>query len=215
MIEFGLTGGIGSGKSTVAEMLLSHGAVLIDADAIVKELQAPGQPVFLAMVERWGDAILAQDGSLDRQAVAEIVFNDADELKALNDLVHPAVINEMAARRDAVKGTDGIVLNDIPLLVTKDGTSDRPEYKHLAGIVVVDTSVDIAVERLMTFRGFSEDDARARMANQASREARLAVADFTISNDGPLDELDDQVEACWEWMLSVAAAQRTAVAQNE
>ena len=110
VIEIGLTGGIGSGKSTVADLLVERGAVLIDADRIVRELQAPGGSVFAGMVERWGEAIVSADGSLDRQAVAEIVFNDEDELKALNDLVHPAVGEEMKAQREAVLGTEAIVV---------------------------------------------------------------------------------------------------------
>ena len=159
VIEIGLTGGIGSGKSTVADLLVERGAVLIDADRIVRELQAPGGSVFAGMVERWGDAIVSSDGSLDRQAVAEIVFNDEDELKALNDLVHPAVGEEMKAQREAVLGTDAIVVLDIPLLVRADGTSDKDRYANLSGIVVVDVDTEIAVERLVEFRGFSEDDA--------------------------------------------------------
>ena len=149
VIEIGLTGGIGSGKSTVADLLVERGAVLIDADRIVRELQAPGGSVFAGMVERWGDAIVSSDGSLDRQAVAEIVFNDEGELKALNDLVHPAVGEEMKAQREAVLGTDAIVVLDIPLLVRADGTSDKDRYANLSGIVVVDVDTEIAVERLV------------------------------------------------------------------
>lgn len=203
VIEIGLTGGIGSGKSTVADLLVERGAVLIDADRIVRELQAPGGSVFAAMVERWGDDIVAEDGTLDRQAVAEIVFNDEDELTALNDLLHPAVGEEMKAQREAVEGTDAVVVLDIPLLVRADGTSDKDRYANLAGIVVVDVDTDIAVERLVGFRGFSEDDARARMANQASRADRCAVADIVIDNSGPLDDLAAQVDEAWAWMRSL------------
>ena len=203
VIEIGLTGGIGSGKSTVADLLVERGAVLIDADRIVRELQAPGGSVFAGMFERWGDAIVSSDGSLDRQAVAKIVFNDEDELKALNDLVHPAVGEEMKAQREAVLGTDGIVVLDIPLLVRADGTSDKDRYANLSGIVVVDVDTEIAVERLVEFRGFSEDDARARMANQSSRKDRRAVADVVIDNSGPLDDLDAQVDDAWAWMQSL------------
>jgi len=206
MIEFGLTGGIGSGKSTVAECLVAKGAVLIDADAIVRELQRPGQPVFEAMVERWGDVIVADDGTLDRAAVAGIVFGDEDELKALNDIVHPAVGKAMIDRREQLKGSDTVVINDIPLLVRQDGSSDRPGFEQLAGIIVVDTPADVAIERLVTHRGFSEDDARSRIANQASREDRLAVADFVVDNGGDLADLAAQIDACWAWIQSVAAA---------
>lgn len=203
MIEIGLTGGIGSGKSTVADLLVERGAVLIDADRIVRQLQAPGGSVFAAMVERWGDTIVAADGTLDRQAVADIVFNDEDELKALNDLVHPAVGEEMKQQREAVMGTDAVVVLDIPLLVRADGTSDKDRYANLAGIVVVDVDTELAVQRLVEYRGFAADDAEARMANQASREDRRAVADVVIDNSGPLDDLVTQVDAAWEWMRSL------------
>lgn len=199
MIEIGLTGGIGSGKSTVADMLVERGAVLIDADRIVRDLQAPGGSVFAAMVERWGDRIVADDGTLDRQAVATIVFNDEDELKALNDLVHPAVAEEMKAQREAVEGTDAIVVLDIPLLVRADGTSDKDRYANLGGIIVVDVDSELAVERLMAFRSFGEDDARSRIANQATREQRRAVADVVIDNSGSLEDLAAQVDSAWSW----------------
>jgi dephospho-CoA kinase len=117
VIEIGLTGGIGSGKSTVAELLVARGAVLVDADAIVREVQQPGTPVFLAMVERFGPGIVAADGTLDRPAVAAIVFADPDQLAALNGIVHPAVTDEMTARRERLAATDATVILDIPLLV--------------------------------------------------------------------------------------------------
>jgi len=203
MIEIGLTGGIGAGKSTVADGLTERGAVLIDADRIVRELQVPGAPVFEAMVKRWGDRIVALDGSLDRAEVARIVFADQDELKALNDLVHPAVADEMASRRKALESTDSVVVLDIPLLVRADGEPLKDTYANLAGIIVVDADSDAAVTRLVEHRGFTEEDARARIANQASREDRLAVADFVVDNNGNLDDLSSQIDAAWKWVCSL------------
>lgn len=206
MIEIGLTGGIGSGKSTVADMLVERGAVLLDADRIVRDLQAPGGSVFAAMVERWGDQIVSGDGTLDRQLVAAIVFSDEDELKALNEIVHPAVAVEMKAQREAVEGADAIVVLDIPLLVRADGSSEKDRYANLAGIIVVDVDSDLAVARLVAFRGFGEDDARARIANQATREQRRAVADVVIDNSGSIDELAPQVDEAWAWALALPRA---------
>ncbi len=207
MFEFGLTGGIGSGKSTVAAGLVERGAALIDADAIVKELQQPGGAVLQAMVDHFGETICNADGELDRQAVADIVFTDEDQLKALNKIVHPAVAKELQARREALEETDQIVIADIPLLVQPDGTvSERKEYQALLGIIVVDCEADVAVERLVAFRGFAEDDARARIANQATREARLAVAGHVIDNSGDLEALDPQLDACWIWLNEVAGS---------
>jgi dephospho-CoA kinase len=196
VIEIGLTGGIGSGKSTVAALLVEKGAVLIDADAIVREVQEPGTPVFRAMVERFGPGIVAEDGTLDRAAVAAIVFNDPEELTALNGIVHPAVSDEMTRRREVLAETDATVLLDIPLLV-------ESKYSGLAGIIVVDVDPEVAVERLVRHRGFSEEDARARIGRQASREERLAVADFVVDNSGDLDDLRATVDRCWEWIQSL------------
>ncbi|MBT5849617.1 MAG: dephospho-CoA kinase [Acidimicrobiaceae bacterium] len=205
MIEIGLTGGIGSGKSTVADMLVERGAVLIDADRIVRDLQEPGAPVFEAMVERWGSAVVAEDGTLDRAAVAAIVFTDDNELKAINDIVHPAVGEAMQARRDDLKETDAIVVFDIPLLVKSEDDPVDERYSHLQGIIVVDTDVEIAVERLVLHRGFDADDARSRIILQASREARRAVADIIIDNSGDLDSLGPQVDAAWVWAESLGS----------
>ena len=203
MIEIGLTGGIGSGKSTVADGLVARGAVLIDADRIVRELQEPGAPVFEAMVERWGPRIVSADGTLDRAAVAAIVFGDEDELKALNDIVHPAVGREMVRRRKEVEGTDAVVILDIPLLVRADGESIADQYANLAGIIVVDIDPELAVRRLVKFRGFSRRDALARIRNQASREARRAVADRVIDNSGTLEELRPQIDFVWSWIKTL------------
>ena len=194
MIVVGLTGGIGSGKSTVSALLEAKGAVIVDADAITRELQQPGTPVFDAMVERFGRGIVAADGSLDRQAVADIVFNDKDARRDLGAIVHPEVGKEIA-RRIAGAGKDQVVVLDVPLLV-ESGRDD------MVGIVVVDTPVDTAVGRLVSQRGMAEADARARMANQASREDRLAKASVVIDNSGSLDDLRSQVDDAWEWIRS-------------
>jgi dephospho-CoA kinase len=202
VIQIGLTGGIGAGKSTVADGLVDRGAILIDADRIVRELQAPGAPVFRAMVERWGQEIVAPDGSLDRAAVAAIVFNDAQELRRLNAIVHPAVRAEMTASLAAVADTGAVVVLDIPLLVDEQG-STRPEYRDLAAIVVVDTDPELAVERLVAHRGFSEADARARVARQAGREHRLAAADYVVDNSGTIEALDAELDRLWVWIGSL------------
>jgi dephospho-CoA kinase len=196
VIEFGLTGGIGSGKSTVAQLLVARGAVLIDADAIVREVQAPGSPVLDRMAGAFGADILLPDGSLDRAKVAGIVFADPDKLATLNGIVHPAVTDEMTRRREALAPTDATVLLDIPLLIESG-------YQNLAGIVVVDVAPELAVRRLVEHRGFTEADARTRISRQASRKDRLAKADFVIDNSGDLAALDVLVDACWAWMCSL------------
>lgn len=193
MILVGLTGGIGSGKSTVSAALADRGAVVVDADAIVHELQAPGQPVLAAMVERFGEGILRPDGSLDRRAVAAIVFGDAEALKDLGAIVHPKVQEEILRRVVEQESTDHVVVLDIPLL-TESG------WEGLIGTIVVDLDPEIAVRRLVEFRDFTESDARARIAKQASREERLATASFVIDNAGSVDDLAPQIEACWAWI---------------
>jgi dephospho-CoA kinase len=190
MLTLGLTGGIGSGKSTVSERLEERGAVVVDADRIVRRLQAPGEPVFQAMVEEFGDGIVAGDGSLDRQAVADIVFGDDDALRRLNAIVHPAVGAAIAERLVELAETDHVVVLDIPLLV-ESGRDD------MAAVIVVDIDPELAIARLVEHRGFSEDDARARIARQASREERLARADVVIDNSGDLDSLRAQVDDLW------------------
>jgi len=200
VIEIGLTGGIGAGKSTVADALVERGAILIDADLIVRELQEPGEPVFKAMVEHFGPGILAADGSLDRAAVAQIVFNDPDELEALNGIVHPALGAEMIARRAAVADTDSVVVLDIPLLVGLEGQGIGDEYQDLAAVIVVDVDPETAIARLVEHRKFGEEDARSRVSTQASRQHRLAVADFVVDNGGSLEDLDRQLDRLWQWI---------------
>jgi len=198
VLMLGLTGGIGSGKSTVDGLLEEKGAVVLDADAMVKELQQPGMPVFDAMVERFGARIVAADGTLDRAAVAAVVFNDEQALKDLNAIVHPAVGEQINRRLTELAETDEIVVLDIPLLVE----GNREGY---AGVIVVDTDPEVALQRLVERRGFSEEDARARMANQASREERLARADVVIRNVGTLDDLRAEVDRAWEWIEGLRA----------
>lgn len=199
MILIGLTGGMGSGKSSVSARLAAKGAVVIDADAITRELQEPGQPVLAQMVARFGPGILTGDGRLDRQAVADIVFTDAAALADLNAIVHPAVGVEIARRLEEQAGTDHVVVLDVPLLV-ESGRSD------LAALVVVDVDPEVAVDRLVRFRGVREDDARARMARQATREQRLASADLVVDNSGTEADLDREVDRAWTWILARAEA---------
>jgi dephospho-CoA kinase len=195
----GLTGGIGSGKSTVSALLRQRGAVVVDADAVVHELQEPGTPVFDAMVERFGPGIVAADGRLDRQAVADIVFNDPEALAELNGIVHPAVGAEVVARIAAHQGTDHVVIADIPLLA--EGSSAI----GMSGVLVVDVPTEVQVERLVGSRGFSEADARARIARQATRAERLAKADRVIDNAGTPEDLAAQIDGVWAWIGSLPA----------
>lgn len=200
MLLIGLTGGIGSGKSTVSALLAERGAVVIDADAITRELQRSGQPVFAAMVERFGAGVVAADGELDRQAVADVVFADPAALADLNAIVHPAVGAEIARRLEAEAATEHLVVLDVPLLV-ESGRDD------LAALVVVDVDPEVAVRRLVEHRGMREDDARARMARQASREERLARADLVVDNSGSLDELARVVAELWPRLVELGQAE--------
>jgi dephospho-CoA kinase len=194
----GLTGGIGSGKSTVSALLAEKGAVIIDADAITRELQQPGQPVFDAMVERFGKEILANDGTLDRARVAEIVFNDEAAKKDLEQIVHPAVGAEMLKLMDAEAKTDHVVVYDVPLLV--EAARRAMPFK---GVIVVDIDPEVSVERVVEQRGMDEADVRARIANQASREERRVVADQVIDNSGTRDDLGRRVDEVWAWIQTL------------
>jgi len=196
MILVGLTGGIGSGKSTVSSLLIERGAVVIDADAITREVQAPGSPLLARLAERFGDEVIAADGSLDRPALAAIAFADPEALKALNGIVHPAVGAEINARVLAERGTDRVVVMDIPLL------TENPR-EGLQAIIVVDVPEELQVQRLVAFRGFDEADARARIARQATRERRLATATYVIDNSGELDALVPQVDGLWDALRSL------------
>ena len=196
MILVGLTGGIGSGKSTVSGLLQARGAVIIDADAIVREVQQPGSPVLAELAQKFGSDVLAADGSLDRQAVANIVFADPDALKALNAIVHPAVGREMNERLIAQRTSNNVVILDIPLL------TENPR-EGLQGRIVVDIPVELQVQRLTTFRGFDEADARARISRQATRQERLDQADFVVDNSGGLEDLIPQIDLLWTWIMSL------------
>ena len=191
MLVVGLTGGIGSGKSTVSALLAERGAVIIDADAIHAENMAEGGLVH--------DAVLARFGTVSRPELAAIVFNDPAALADLNAISHPAVGAVIAERLTEQAATDHIVVLDIPLLVESKGGA-----YPLAGTIVVDAPVDVAVSRLVELRGMDEADARARIAAQASREERLAMADFVIDNSGDLAHLEAEVARCWEWLTTLA-----------
>lgn len=201
MVLVGLTGGIGSGKSTVSRLLAERGAVVVDADAITRELQEPGQPVLAAIVERFGEGVLDDGGRLDRQALADLVFGPGGDeaLADLNAIVHPAVGAEIARRMDAARGTDALVVLDVPLLV-ESGRDD------LAALVVVDVEPEVAVRRLVEQRGMREDDVRARMARQARREDRLARADLVVDNSGDRAHLVRQVDDLWPRLRALAPA---------
>jgi dephospho-CoA kinase len=197
VLLIGLTGGIGSGKSTVSALLAARGAVVVDADAIVHDVQRPGTPVFAAIVERFGDGVVAADGTLDRARLADVVFNDPDELKALNDIVHPAVGAEIAGRLAELAATDEVVVLDVPLLV------ESSRAYPVAGLLVVDVDPEVAVARLVEHRGMREADVRARIAKQASRDERLARADRVIDNHGTRADLERQVDEAWDWIATL------------
>ena len=208
MIVIGLTGGIGSGKSTVSNSFVERGAILIDADQIVKELQQPGAFVHSEMVKHFGDHILNDDETLNRQAVAEIVFSDKDSLKQLNEIVHPPVNREIRRRIREQTDTDNLLVLDIPLLVEGILAGGPPRYL-VSGILVVDTPAELAVQRLVDYRGFVEEDARARIEAQVSREKRLELADFVIDNSVALNDLESQVDLAFEWAKDLPTTEPT------
>ena len=199
MILIGLTGGIGSGKSTVSSLLAERGAVIIDADAIARELQAPGAPLLSVLAEAFGDNIIDSAGALDRAALAAIVFADADALKNLNKIIHPAIAAEMDRRMKEQRNTNNVVVLDIPLL------AENPR-KGLCGVIVVDVPVDLAVQRLVQFRNMDEADARARIAKQATREERIKIADRVVDNSGDMNSLAVQVDEVWSWAQTLPPA---------
>ena len=196
MLLVGLTGGIGAGKSTVAKLLSERGAVVIDADTIVRELQRSGTDVFKAIVDRFGPHVVAPDGSLDRERLADIVFRDDDARSALNAIVHPAVYAAMAERIAELKDGDQVVVLDIPLLAESGGSDG------MDAVVVVEADQDARVARVVAERGLDPEDVRARMAVQASPEQREALADVVIWNNGSAVELRAQVDRLWDGLLA-------------
>ncbi|MFD5402090.1 dephospho-CoA kinase [Streptomyces griseorubiginosus] len=190
MLKVGLTGGIGAGKSEVSRLLVEHGAVLIDADRIAREVVAPGTPGLAAVVEAFGEEVLAEDGGLDRPKLGSIVFADPDRLAVLNSIVHP-LVGTRSRELESAAAEDAVVVHDVPLLAEN---SLAPFYDL---VVVVDASPETQLDRLVRLRGMTEQDARARMAAQATREKRLEIADIVIDNDVPLDDLRQRVQDVW------------------
>ncbi|MFD9501698.1 dephospho-CoA kinase [Streptomyces sp. NPDC060035] len=198
MLKVGLTGGIGAGKSEVSRLLVSYGAVLIDADRIAREVVEPGTPGLAAVIEAFGPGILTPDGALDRPALGTVVFADPERLAALNAIVHP-LVGARSAELERAAGPDAVVVHDVPLL-TENGLA--PLYDL---VVVVDATPETQLDRLVRLRGMTESDARARMAAQATREERKAVADLVVDNDGPLEALEPQVRTVWSELTARAA----------
>lgn len=201
MLLVGLTGGIGSGKSTVAAGLAARGAAVVDADAISRQIMEPGGEGYEAVVAHFGPAVLTPDGRIDRPAVAALVFNDQEKLEQLNGLTHPVIGRVMAERVAAAAEASAVVVLDIPLL----SIATRQRFAFDA-VVVVDTPEDLAVERLVGGRGFTETDARARMAAQISRAERRALADVVIDNSGDRPALEAEVDRLWAWLEERVAA---------
>ncbi|MER6220153.1 dephospho-CoA kinase [Streptomyces sp900105755] len=194
MLKVGLTGGIGAGKSEVSRLLAGHGAVLIDADRIAREVVAPGTPGLAAVTEAFGPEVLAADGSLDRPRLGSIVFADPARLAVLNSIVHP-LVGARSRELETAAADDAVVVHDVPLLA-ENGLAQLYDV-----VVVVDTAPETQLDRLTRLRGMTEEDARARMAAQATREKRLEIADIVIDNDVPLDALRQRVGEVWADLL--------------
>ncbi len=203
MLAVGLTGGIGSGKSAVADLLVERGAVLIDADQVARDVVAPGGPAYQPLVERFGPGILAEDGTIDRKALAAVAFANEENRLALNGITHPAIGIAMIEARDALDDGDDIVVLAIPLL-----TAVHRDTVKLHEVVVVDTPTDVALERLLSQRGFDRADAEARIKAQISREDRVKEADYVLDNSGDRAALDREVAKLWDWLQAAAAERR-------
>jgi dephospho-CoA kinase len=194
----GLTGSIGSGKSTVARLLAERGAAVLDADDVTRELQRPGQRVYEATVARFGAQVVDDSGELDRAALARVVFADPSALADLEALTHPAVHDVMVERAAAAGRSQPVVLV-VPLLL-------EVNHYEVAGVMVVDCPVETVVRRLAEHRGMAEGEVRARLARQIPRKERLARADLVIDNSGPPEALPAQIERAWTWILAGAGS---------
>jgi len=194
----GLTGGIGAGKSTVSGMLAAHGAVVVDADRIARDVVEPGTPAFRRIVERFGPDVVRPDGTLDRARLASRVFEDDAARDELNAIVHPEVMRVIASRVEELKDGGSVVVLDVPLLLEIGGG------EGLDCVVVVEADEDARIDRVVNDRGMSARDVRARIAAQASSQQRRALADVVLSNDGTPEELRTQVDALWERLVTDA-----------
>ncbi|MFD3544954.1 dephospho-CoA kinase [Streptomyces sp. NPDC058655] len=201
MLKVGLTGGIGAGKSEVSRLLAGYGAVIVDADRIAREVVEPGTPGLDAVVAAFGRAVLTAEGTLDRPKLGSVVFADPEKLRTLNAIVHP-LVGARSAELEAAAGPGAIVVHDVPLLA-ENGLAALYDL-----VVVVDAAPQTQLARLVARRGMAEAEAAARMAAQATREQRLAVATLVIDNDGPLEALEPQVRTLWK-ELTVRAAERS------
>jgi dephospho-CoA kinase len=201
MVRVGLTGGIGSGKSEVSRRLAALGALVIDSDLLAREVVEPGTDALEEIVEAFGAEVLTADGALDRPALGTRVFGDKAARRTLEAIIHPRV-RARAAQIEATADDETVVVHDIPLLV-ETGQPDAFDQ-----VVVVDASDDVRLERLVRIRGMSAEDARARIAAQATREERLDVADHVVPNDGDLSSLDRAVEALWAELYQLAHQSR-------
>lgn len=201
MLRVGLTGGIGAGKSEVSKRLAGYGAVIIDADAVARDVVEPGTPGLAAIRETFGPEVLRRDGSLDRDRLGELVFAEAELRAKLNAIVHPLVRDRMAELEQQAAGAE-IVVHDIPLLAEGGGAAFFDE------VVDVDVSPRVQLERLVRERSMSREQAQARIAAQASREQRLAIATLVVDNSGSLAELDREVGELWGELRRRARAAR-------
>jgi dephospho-CoA kinase len=201
VLNVGLTGGIGSGKSEVTRRFEALGATIVDADALAREVVAVGTVGLDRVVAEFGREILAADGSLDREKLASVVFADDAARQRLNAIVHPLIAERVAelmadAQAAETDGVECIVINDVPL-IAEAGVASRYDV-----VIVVDAPAEVQLDRLTRLRGMTEEAARARMAAQASREERLAIADHVIVNDGDLDVLDRAVGDLWDRLVA-------------
>jgi dephospho-CoA kinase len=204
LLRVGLTGGIGSGKSEVGRRLAARGAVLLDADKAARAVVEPGTPGLTRVAEAFGPGVLREDGSLDRAKLAEIVFSDKAALGRLNAIVHPLVHDHMRAAEQAAVAASGdgaVIVHDVPLLA-EGGRGTEFDL-----VIVVDVPPEVQIERLAA-RGMPADQARARMAAQATRDQRLAVADIVIGNSGTLEDLDRRVTEVWADLQVRASSRR-------
>ena len=196
MFLIGLTGGIGSGKTTVATRLKALGARIVDADKIAREIVEPGEPALAELAEAF-DGVLNADGTLNRAELARQAFAAPDATEKLNSITHPR-IRERTLERFAQARTDGVpvLVYDMPLLI------ENGEYNQMDHVLVVDAADEIRIDRLVNSRGLDEEDARRRIAAQISREERLAAADSVVDNSGTRDQLLQQVDTFWEQVVA-------------